>query len=110
MGEVTAAEVGFDSFKICHIFGDDSGSISGATELKGFLDHTFELLLQMKQVFFFWLSGLLGVAYFFARDCLLTCCGLGTKRIRVRDHCPEGVEKLWVVTSLVGGFQWQTLW
>jgi hypothetical protein len=38
--------VGIDGLEIRH----DSGSISSATELKVFFDHTLQLLLQLNQV------------------------------------------------------------
>jgi hypothetical protein len=40
----------FDGFEIRHDFGDDSGSVFGATELKVALDHIFQLPLQLNQV------------------------------------------------------------
>jgi hypothetical protein len=43
-------EVGFDGLEIRHASRDDSGSVSGATELMVFFDHTFQLLLQLNRV------------------------------------------------------------
>jgi hypothetical protein len=43
-------EVGFDGLEIRHASHDDSGSVSGATELKVFVDHNFQFLLQLNQV------------------------------------------------------------
>jgi hypothetical protein len=48
--EVITCEVGFDGFEIRHAFGDDSGSVSGATELKVVLDNGFQSLLQLNQI------------------------------------------------------------
>jgi hypothetical protein len=44
--------MGFDGFEILHAFGDDSGSVSGATALKVVFDHAFQLPLQLNQVDF----------------------------------------------------------
>jgi hypothetical protein len=50
VGKAIAGKVGFDSFEIRHAFGDDSGSVSCATELKVALNHVFQLLLQLNRV------------------------------------------------------------
>jgi hypothetical protein len=50
IGQVIGVKVGFDILEIRHASHDDSGSVSSATELKGFFDHTLHLLLQMNQV------------------------------------------------------------
>jgi hypothetical protein len=42
-------EVGFDGLEIRHVSRDVSGSVSSATELKTFFDHTFQLFLQLNQ-------------------------------------------------------------
>jgi hypothetical protein len=42
-------EVGFDGLEIRHASRDDSGSVSGAKELKDF-DHNFQFSLQLNQV------------------------------------------------------------
>jgi hypothetical protein len=39
--------MGFDGLEIRHASRDDCGSVSGATELQDFLDHHFQLLLQL---------------------------------------------------------------
>jgi hypothetical protein len=39
--------VGFDGLEIRHDFGDDSGSVSCAAELKVALEHILQLLLQL---------------------------------------------------------------
>jgi hypothetical protein len=49
-GEVIPFEVGFYCMKVHHASSDDSGSVSGATELKVFFHHIFQLLLQLNQV------------------------------------------------------------
>jgi hypothetical protein len=43
-------EVGFDGLEIRLASRDDSGSVSGATELKVFFDQNFQLFLQLNQV------------------------------------------------------------
>jgi hypothetical protein len=43
-------EVGFDGLEIRHASCDDSGSVSGATELEVFFEHNFQLFLQLNQV------------------------------------------------------------
>jgi hypothetical protein len=50
VGMVVFREVSLDGFKVIHAFGDDSGSVSGATELEVVLDHIFQLLLQLDEV------------------------------------------------------------
>jgi hypothetical protein len=86
IGEVIVGEVGFDGFEVCHVFGDDSGSISCATELKVTFDHVFQLILQLKHVGFR-CQDYSGWYTCFARDFLLICSGLCIRRIRVRC-CP----------------------
>jgi hypothetical protein len=41
--------VGFDGLEIRHASLDDSGSVSGATEVKFSFGHNFQLLLQLNQ-------------------------------------------------------------
>jgi hypothetical protein len=50
LGLVIGVEVGFDGLEIRHASPDDAGSVSGATELNVFFDHTFQLLLRLNQV------------------------------------------------------------
>jgi hypothetical protein len=47
IGQVIGVEVNFDGLEILHVSRDDSGSVSSATELKVFFDHTLQLLLQL---------------------------------------------------------------
>jgi hypothetical protein len=42
VGQVVGVEVGFDGLEIRHASRADSGSVSGATELKVFFDHNFQ--------------------------------------------------------------------
>jgi hypothetical protein len=42
--------VGVDGLETRHASRDDSSSVSSATELKVFFDHTSQLLLQPKQI------------------------------------------------------------
>jgi hypothetical protein len=49
-GEVISFEVGFYCMEVHHAPCDDSGSVSGTTELKVFFHHVFQLLLQLNQV------------------------------------------------------------
>jgi hypothetical protein len=48
--KVIAYKMLSDGFKIRQDFGDNSVSISGATELKVVLDHRFQLLLQLNEI------------------------------------------------------------
>jgi hypothetical protein len=50
IGQVIGVEVGFDGLEIRQAIRDDSDSVSSATELKVFFDHTLHLLLQVNQV------------------------------------------------------------
>jgi hypothetical protein len=43
-------EMGFDGLEIRLASRDDSGSVSDATELKVFFDHSFQFSLQLNQV------------------------------------------------------------
>jgi hypothetical protein len=85
--------VGFDELEIRHAIRDDCGSVSTATELKGFFDHTLQLCLQLNQVsgrrLDYW-----GRPACFARNCLLIFCGLGTGGVGVHVRCPEGGENI----------------
>jgi hypothetical protein len=50
IGQVIGVEVGFHLLEIRQSSRDDSGSVSGATELKVFFDRTLQLRLQPSQV------------------------------------------------------------
>jgi hypothetical protein len=50
LGEFIGVEVGFDGLEIRHASRDDSGSITIATEVKVFFDHTFQLFLQLNHI------------------------------------------------------------
>jgi hypothetical protein len=50
IGHVISVQVGFDGSEFLRVSRDDSGSVSGATELKVFFDHNFQLLLQLTRV------------------------------------------------------------
>jgi hypothetical protein len=49
IGQVIGVKVKFYGLEIRHASRDDSGSVSGATELDVFFDHTFQFLLQLNK-------------------------------------------------------------
>jgi hypothetical protein len=48
--QVTGVEVGFDGLETRHVYRDDSGSVSGARELKLFFEQIFCCFLQLNKV------------------------------------------------------------